>query len=107
MASATTTVTTKPIVAASGVGPLARISTIVIAGPSNASAAVTARTHDARLYVVATNPDRYPRHAATTTKASTAASTGLTAGSVTRPRCYRRGLRDAAHLAGGEKIAQV
>src|SRR2546423_3057392 len=100
-------VATKPMVTASGSGGGAMVSTTEVAGPANASAAATARIHEARLYVVATKPVRYPYHAATPMSRRTAASTGLKPRSVTRCRCYRRGLCDAAHLARREKIAQV
>jgi len=48
-ASATTMVTTNPIVAATGFGRPVSVSTSAVAGPANASAAATARIHDARL----------------------------------------------------------
>jgi|SRR5216110_3378226 len=69
--------------AASDVGSRAMVSTMVVAGPSNASAAATARIHDARLYVVATNPVLNPKEVATTISTRTATSMGLRPGSLT------------------------
>ena len=71
------------LVAASGVGSRAMVSTMVVAGPSNASAAATARIHDARLFVVATNPVLNPKASRHDDEDEDGGSMGLRPGSLT------------------------
>jgi len=78
---------TKPIVAASDVGSRAMASTMVVAGPSNTSAAPTARIRDARLYVVATNPVGHPNQVATTIEREDGSVDGVEARIAHLPRC--------------------
>ena len=85
--SASTMTTKNPTVAATGFGRWTSASTTVAAGPAKAMAAATARTHDARLYAVATNPTRYPFQTARPSNRSTIASTTLNGRSVTCSGC--------------------
>ena len=69
--------------AASDVRSRATVSTMVVAGPSNASAAATARIHDARLFVVATNPVLNPKASRHDDEDEDGGSMGLRPGSLT------------------------